>query len=301
MALPTPFGYRIQSVTKLCRFNDNRLGVIEADEVIDVTLALDLLPEVRWPLPQTDLLILHLAQVLPKALELTRRATRVPLTAVKLLSPVANPPKVIAAPVNYLRHQAEALADGGVNFEKDVKTIAHYGLFLKSSTSIVGPGEGIPSHFPERRTDHEIELVAVIGKGGRDIAEPDALDHIAGYAIGLDMTLRGTEDRSLRKSLDGFSVLGPWLVTADEIPNPNDLWLSLHVNGELRQRACTRDLIFPVQRLVSYASKHYKLCPGDVIYTGTPEGVGPVKPGDRLTCAIEKIGTMETHVRSAIP
>jgi 2,4-didehydro-3-deoxy-L-rhamnonate hydrolase len=285
-------------VTKLCRFDDSRLGVIDGAELIDVTEALDMLPSTRWPLPQVDLLVTHLGRLMPKALELATRGPRVSVSAVKLLSPVANPPKVIAAPVNYVRHQTEALADGGVNFEKDVKTIAHYGLFLKSSTSVIGPAQAIPIRFPDRRTDHELELVAVIGKGGRDISEENALGHVAGYTIGLDMTIRGTEDRSLRKSLDGFSVLGPWLVTADEIPNPNDLQMVLKVNGEIRQQASTRDLIFSVERLIAYASKHYTLCPGDVIYTGTPEGVGPVKPGDRLECMVERVGTMEISVRS---
>ncbi len=153
-----------------------------------------------------------------------------------------------------------ALADGGLNFDEDVKTIAHYGLFLKSSTSVVGPAAGIHMRFPDRRTDHEIELVVVIGRGGRDIKEQDALSHVAGYAIGLDMTLRGTEDRSLRKSLDGFSVLGPWLTTSDEVPDSNDLNMTLAVNGQVRQKASTRDLIFNVQHLIAYASSFYTLC-----------------------------------------
>jgi len=283
-------------MTKLCRFDDNRLGIIVDNGVFDVTAVLDRLPAVRWPFPQADLLILQLAEMLPAARELANRAPRRPISAVRLLSPVANPPKIIAAPVNYLRHQAEANADGGANFEKDVKTIAHYGLFLKSSTSIAGASSPIPILFPKRRTDHEIELVVVIGRGGRDISEADALGHIAGYTMGLDLTLRGPEDRSLRKSLDGFSVLGPWLVTADEITNPNDLKIMLTVNGEVRQRASTRDLVFSVERLISYASTFYTLCPGDVIYTGTPEGVGPIQPGDHLECSIDGIGVMQVEV-----
>jgi len=167
---------------------------------------------------------------------------------------------------------------------------------LKSSTSIAGASSPIPILFPKRRTDHEIELVVVIGRGGRDISEADALGHIAGYTMGLDLTLRGPEDRSLRKSLDGFSVLGPWLVTADEITNPNDLKIMLTVNGEVRQRASTRDLVFSVERLISYASTFYTLCPGDVIYTGTPEGVGPIQPGDHLECSIDGIGVMQVEV-----
>jgi 2,4-didehydro-3-deoxy-L-rhamnonate hydrolase len=288
-------------MTRLCRFNDNRLGIVRGPAILDVTAALERLPRLSWPFPAADLLVLHLEEILVAADQLIAagKAPTLPTANVRLLSPVANPPKIIAAPVNYLRHQAEAIADGGVNFEKDVKTIAHYGLFLKSSTSLVGPAQGIEVRFPDRRTDHEIELVAIVGQGGRDIPESKALSHVAGYAIGLDMTLRGTEDRSLRKSLNSFSVLGPWLTTRSEVSDPNDLNMTLAVNGEVRQKASTRDLIFNVQRLIAYASSFYTLCPGDLIYTGTPEGVGRVKPGDRLTCTIDALGEMEIAAHAA--
>jgi 2,4-didehydro-3-deoxy-L-rhamnonate hydrolase len=285
-------------MARLCRFNESHLGIVAGETIYDVTAALGCIPAYRWPLPEADLLIRHLQEILGRGHALTANAPRFPLDEVRLSSPIANPPKVIGAPVNYLRHQAEAIADGGVNFDKDVKTIEHYGLFLKSSTSVVGPSEGVIISHPERRTDHELELVVVIGEGGRKITERDALNHVAGYTIGLDMTIRGPEDRSLRKSLDSYTVMGPWLVTADEIPDPNSLTLQLLVNGELKQRASTRDLIFNVQRLVAHASSYYRLCPGDVIFTGTPEGVGPVKPGDRLTCTIEGIGSMTLDVRA---
>jgi 2,4-didehydro-3-deoxy-L-rhamnonate hydrolase len=283
-------------MTRICRFDDDRLGLVQGDEILDVTAALDGLPRPSWPLPRADLLVRHLDDIVRRAHALSDRALRLKVVDARLLSPIANPPKIIAAPVNYLRHQAEALADGGVNFEKDVKTIAEYGLFLKSATSLVGASQGVEIRCPDRRTDHEIELVAVIGREGRDIPASRARQHIAGYTIGLDMTLRGPEDRSLRKSLDGFSVLGPWLVSADEILDPNALSLRLEVNGELRQSASTCDLIFNVERLVEYASSYYTLYAGDVIFTGTPLGVGPVKPGDVMRCVIEQIGEMSVAV-----
>lgn len=281
---------------KLCRFDHYRLGLVDGDEVADVTSALDVIPSARYPVACADLLMLHLDAVRAAVTKLLPDAPRLPLRAVRLLSPVANPPRIIAAPVNYLRHQAEASADGGVNFAADVKTIQEYGLFLKSSTSIVGPSDGVMIDFPQRRNDHEIELVVVIGREGRHIPKVHALEYIAGYAIGLDMTLRGPEDRSLRKSPDSFSVLGPWLTTRDEIPDPNDLCLSLLVNGVVRQQATTRDLIFDVQRLIEFASTFYRLHPGDLIYTGTPEGVGPVVAGDVMTCTIQGLGTMTVAV-----
>jgi 2,4-diketo-3-deoxy-L-fuconate hydrolase len=282
---------------KLCRFDQNRLGVVDGEQIADVSAALDVIPSARYPLPRADLLVLHLDAVRAAVRRLLPTAPRLPLEAVRLLSPVANPPRIIAAPVNYLRHQAEANADGGVNFPADVKTIQDYGLFLKSSTSIVGPSEGVMIDFPQRRNDHEIELVVVIGREGRHIPQVEALEYIAGYAIGLDMTVRGTEDRSLRKSPDTFSVLGPWLTTRDEIPDPNNLQMSLRVNGVVRQQATTRDLIFGVQRLIEFASTFYRLHPGDLIYTGTPEGVGPVVAGDVMTCTIDGLGTMTVAVQ----
>jgi 2-keto-4-pentenoate hydratase/2-oxohepta-3-ene-1,7-dioic acid hydratase in catechol pathway len=113
------------------------------------------------------------------------------------------------------------------------------------------------------------------------------------------MTVRGVEDRSMRKACDGYSVLGPWLVTADEIDDPDALELSISVNGEARQRSTTGDQIFDCRRLIEYATSFYTLYPGDVIMTGTPEGVGPVRPGDVMHCEIERIGAMDVVVRAA--
>lgn len=281
---------------RICRFNDNRLGLIEGDHVYDVTEATRILPAAKWPVPPADLLIEHLAAIVAEARVLIKGASKHTINSVRFLSPVANPSKVVAAPVNYLKHQAEANADGGQNFAPDVKTIDEYGLFLKANSSVVGVGEGVEIAFPERRTDHEIELVVVIGKGGRDITYDIALEHVAGYTLGLDMTLRGPEDRSLRKSLNTFSVVGPWLVSPEEVDDPNNLALHLEVNGEPRQSANTRDLIFNVQKLICYASAHYTLYPGDLLFTGTPQGVGSVKPGDVISCGIEKIGVAEVKV-----
>lgn len=284
---------------KICRFDDNRLGLVEGGEVLDVSGALEVLPALRYPVPPGDLLIAHLGEVAARARSLAAKAPRKPLAAVRLLSPVANPPKIIGAPVNYLKHQAEATADRSISFGREVKTIDEYGLFLKASTSLVGPGEGVALRFTDRRNDHEVELAVVIGRGGDRIPRARAMDHVAGYAIGLDMTVRGTEDRSQRKSIDSYSVLGPWLVTKDEIRDPGNLALSIAVNGEPRQKSATRFLIFDVPKLIEYASSFYTLHPGDVIMTGTPEGVGPVKPGDVMHCEVEGVGAMEVKVRAA--
>lgn len=282
---------------RICRFDDNRLGVAIDEEVADVTSVADRLPPLSWPLPPGDHFIRNLdamRKAMAQAIHMSRRKA---LSEVRLLSPVANPGKIIGAPVNYLLHLEESRADAGIHHGTDVKTIDTYGLFLKAGSSLVGPGEGVVAERADRRTDHEIELALVIGGGGRDIPEAEALSHVAGYTIGLDMTIRGTEDRSYRKSLDTFSVLGPWMVTADELGDPSAVDFELKVNGETRQKANTRDLIFNVPKLISYASHAYRLDPGDVIMTGTPEGVAPVEPGDVMECRIDGIGAMQVAVR----
>jgi 2-keto-4-pentenoate hydratase/2-oxohepta-3-ene-1,7-dioic acid hydratase in catechol pathway len=231
--------------------------------------------------------------------EMAKKVEGKPLASVKLISPIARPSKTMAAPTNYKKHIEEMRSRTDLPREatqRQPPDIGKAGIFLKSNSSIVGPSEGIPLRFLDRTNEHEIELVAVIGKPGRNIPRERALEHVCGYTLGLDMTVRGPEDRSLRKSLDGFTVLGPWLVTAEEIPDPNNLGLELRVNGELRQKASTRELLFDVQRLIEYASSHYALCPGDVIFTGTPEGVGPVKAGDIMRCSIERIAEVDVHV-----
>ena len=119
---------------------------------------------------------------------------------------------------------------------------------------------------------------------------------VCGYTMALDMSVRGPEDRSWRKSYDSFSVIGPWLVTSDEMPDSAALDLEISVNGEQRQHSNTRSLIFSIPKLIAYASAAYRLYPGDVIMTGTPEGVGPVTAGDRLTCQVDGIGRMEVRV-----
>ena len=284
---------------KICRFDDNRLGLVQGDSVLDVTAALDALPAYRYPLPRTDQLIENLEMLKPHILEAAKGAKALPLDQVKLLPPVANPGKVVAAPVNYKAHLEESRNDVEINFNRKVIEIQTIGLFLKATSSIVGASEGVAVSMPERRNDHEIELVAIIGKPARNVSKEDALNYVAGYCIGLDMTIRGQEERSLRKSLDTFTVLGPWMVTADEVGEPNSQQMVLTVNDEPRQNANTGDLILTVRDLISWASTFYTLQPGDILMTGTPDGVNRVVPGDTIDATIEKIGGMKVKVRAA--
>jgi 2-keto-4-pentenoate hydratase/2-oxohepta-3-ene-1,7-dioic acid hydratase in catechol pathway len=286
---------------KLCRFGEGRLGLVEGSNVRDVTAALDVLPAYRYPLPTHDVLIANLDKVVERVRGMAASAPQLPLAGLKLLSPVANPGKVIAAPVNYQKHLDEVKGDVQLhqNTQTHTITIQKAGLFLKATSSLVGPGEGIALRFLDRRNDHEVELALVIGKEANNVPASEALRYVAGYAIGLDITIRGTEDRSFRKSPDSYTVLGPWLVTADEISNPGDLDLGITVNDEVRQKSNTKYMILGVPELIEMASSFYTLYPGDVISTGTPEGVSPIVPGDAIVATIDKIGSMEVKVRAA--
>lgn len=281
---------------KICLFDDHRLGVIEGFEVVDVTAALATIGAPTWPLPAGDWVISNFDRLLPALRDVVRTARRFPLGSVKLLPPVANPGKIIGAPINYREHIDEANADKEINHGKTFTTLDQYGLFLKANSCLAGPEAVIEYPFPERRTDHEIELGVVIGKRGRRISYDNALDHVFGYCVALDMTVRGPEMPGFRKSADGFGVIGPWLTTADEIPDPNALGFELTVNGKTRQASNTSYLIFNVQRLIEYASAMYTLEPGDVIMTGTPAGVGPVQPGDVINATIDGLGTLRAYM-----
>jgi 2,4-diketo-3-deoxy-L-fuconate hydrolase len=285
---------------RLCRYDDDRIGLIREDQLFDATAALAQLPSLNWPVPLGDHLIANLDAMRPALEAAADESAPVSIDSVALKSPVANPGKIIGAPVNYHKHHEEAVADSEINLGREIKTIDTYGLFMKANSSLVGPSEGVALHFTDRRNDHEVELAMVIGKGGADISRAEAMDHVAAYAIGLDMTVRGTEDRSLRKGVDTYSVLGPWLVTADEIANPDALDLEILVNKEMRQKSNTANLIFDCAKLIEYASAFMTLYPGDIIMTGTPEGVGPVVPGDTMQARIEGIGSMSVPVRAHV-
>ncbi|HLQ93253.1 MAG TPA: fumarylacetoacetate hydrolase family protein [Xanthobacteraceae bacterium] len=286
---------------KLCRYDEDRLGVVVGNMVHDVTAAQDEIRKgARYDM-KGDAVIAALPAWRKRIEEMAATAPGKPLAGVKLLSPVARPSKTMAAPTNYKKHIEEMRARTDIPREalqRQPPDIGKAGIFLKSNSSIVGPSEGIPIRFLDRTNEHEIELVAVIGKQGTNIPKDKAKDYIAGYTLGLDMTCRGGEDRSFRKSIDGYSVLGPWFVTADEIANPDDLKITLTNNGVLKQTADTKDLIYDIGRLIEFASSFYTLYPGDVYYTGTPQGVAAVKPGDVLRGSCDAIGAFEIAVRA---
>jgi 2,4-diketo-3-deoxy-L-fuconate hydrolase len=277
---------------KLCLFDAHRIGIVIDQQVVDVSDVFQDVSRPAWPYPLSDFVIQYFPAVRGKVLAAAETGIRLPLASVRLRAPVANPGKIIGAPINYRDHIDEANADAHINHGKTYTELDKFGLFLKAGSSLIGCSDEIVIPFPDRRTDQEVELAVVIGREGRRIRREDALDHVFGYCIGLDMTVRGPEFPGFRKSADTFAVLGPWIVTADEIADPNALDLSIRVNGELRQQSNTRYLIYNVQRLIEYASATYTLYPGDVIMTGTPAGVGPVTFGDVLDASVEGIGSM---------
>ncbi len=281
---------------RICRFDDNRLGVVTAGEVHDVTDALEQLPKWTYPLPVFDPFIANLPKLREKLEQRSPQSIPKPIDGIRLLSPVASPGKIIAAPVNYKKHLEEVLAQKEIHHGNLINEINKAGLFLKATSSLIGAGETIELIHLDRRNDHEIELAVIIGKPARQVSAADALGYVAGYCIGLDITIRGPEERSFRKSPDSYTVLGPWLVTADELKDPSSLAFTIAVNGEIRQDANTDDLVLGVPELIEFASSFYTLHPGDVILTGTPQGVGPVRPGDVLLAKIDKIGEMRVNV-----
>ena len=281
---------------KICWFDEKRLGVVAGDKVYDVTAALRVLPTARYPAAPGDLFIAHLPAVVKEIEQLLPQATTKAVADVCLLSPVQNPSKIIGTPANYLKHAEEADAHPEVFTTRYVGSIEEQGLFLKATSSLVGCGEGVRVRFPDRRTDHEVELGVVIGREANNISEQEALDYVAGYAIALDMVVRGSEDRSFRKSVQTYAVLGPWLVTADEIKDPQNLDFRISVNGSVRQSSNTKLMIMNLSKQISWASSFYTLYPGDILMSGTCEGVGQVRPGDIMECEIESIGSMTVSV-----
>jgi 2,4-didehydro-3-deoxy-L-rhamnonate hydrolase len=283
---------------KLARYDDDRLGVVRGELVHDVTAAQT---EIRASAPYAmkgDAVIAALARWRARIEEMAANAPPRPVSSVRLLSPVARPSKLVAAPTNYKAHIDEMAARAASANLKPSPAIGTAGLFLKANSSLVGPSEGVAIRFPERRNEHEVELAIIFGKAGSDIPREKALDYVAGYCIGLDMTARGQEDRSFRKSIDSYSVLGPWMVTADEIADPDDVPLTISVNGEMKQSSNTKQLIYDCRKLIEWGSTFYTFYPGDVLYTGTPEGVSPVKPGDTMLAKIDPIGEMSVPVRA---
>jgi 2-keto-4-pentenoate hydratase/2-oxohepta-3-ene-1,7-dioic acid hydratase in catechol pathway len=212
----------------------------------------------------------------------------------RLLSPIARPLKIIALGLNYARHAQET----------GRKPPASPIIFGKASTAVIGPEEPVVYKAELGRVDPEVELGVVIAKKAKEIPSERAMEYIGGYTVVNDVTAREMQSQDVgnhlpwyrSKGIDTFCPLGPAIVLADEIKDPGNLNLEMRVNEEVRQRANTRELIFGIPFLIHYISKFITLEPGDIIATGTPEGIAPVKPGDMMEAWVEGIGTLRNPV-----
>lgn len=275
-----------------------------ADAVIDIAAAS------KGALPADLLSIIAKGDAVAPALAALVSGDAMPLVDRTLLTPIARPGKLIAAAGNYQAHVIE----GGRPAVDKARTVPK--LFLKPSTSIIGPGDALELPEVSSAVDWELELAIIIGVGGRHIPVESALDHVFGYTVINDISARrmdwdiaeraegaweGFFDWLEGKWVDGFAPIGPWIVTRDEVPDPDALKLRLLVNGEVRQEATTAEMIFDTRELIAFASRLMTLEPGDIIATGTPAGVGDthgsyLSDGDVMEGWVENLGTLVTPV-----
>ena len=281
-------------------------GVLIGSTILDIPSA--------WLAPNAPQSIIEILQRGPDCLAKVAglagsAAGLIPLDTVRLLAPILRPGKVLALAGNYAEHIKEAGMKLGLSESPRLTTVPR--PFLMPPTAVAGPGDTIPWPPYSQTIDYELELAVVIGRPAKCISPDDALAHVAGYTIANDVSARTVtfaEGRAKRpwdefydwlngKWADAFCPMGPCLLTADEIPDPQDLEMSLTVNGRTRQKASSSQMIHRVSDVVSFLSHLMTLEPGDIIATGTPSGVGMatgdfLKAGDRIDASIELLGTL---------
>jgi 2-keto-4-pentenoate hydratase/2-oxohepta-3-ene-1,7-dioic acid hydratase in catechol pathway len=291
---------------KICHYNNHQAGVVVGDQVFNLGDAL-----IKAGLARQGYTMLEIIDALannPKAMDIARDASRngasLPLSSVKLLAPIQNPGTLWAAAANYYAHRAEMVDRvGSANKEIKNKDDLMAEFFIKTSSSIIGPGDTIVLPKISKLVDFECELCAVIGKRARKVTEAQALDYVFGYTICWDISQRDPwgkgihNTRNIRKGFDTFSALGPWIVTRDEIDEPQNLAIKVLQNGKEAMTAHTSDMICGLREHIRFLTSCLTLRPGDLITTGTPAGVSQLHDGDRLYGTIEKIGSMELFVK----
>lgn len=284
---------------KLCTYREGsalRLGLVRGDEVVDVAksaAALDFaVPgEMTAVIAEYPNLRRALADIEEKGVVAGK------LSDLRLAPPVTNPQKILCVGLNYRKHAEES--------KMPIPTSPVY--FAKFANSLAAHRDEIAIPEVAREVDYEVELVAVIGRRCRNVSEDEALGAVFGYTIGNDLSARDLQMRASQwlygKAIDGFAPLGPYIATADEVGDPQRLGLRLYVNGDLRQNSSTADMIFSVAQVIADLSRIMTLEPGDLIYTGTPEGVilGReekvwLKPGDEMACEIDGLGRLENRL-----
>jgi len=263
--------------------NQVQLGILQDEEIFPLSLGSDTTPAIP---------LLHRKRTELASDALSSKS--IPVEDARLLAPIRRPGKIVCLGRNYVAHAEES----GMPVPQEPI------VFPKASSAVIGPGDPIVHHKICTRVDHEVELAVVIGDQCRYVRGEDALEKVLGYTVINDVTARDMQKRDIEsrnpwfrsKSLDTFCPLGPWIVTSEEIPDPQRLSLECRVNGEVRQHGNTRDMIFPVTQLIEFISAHMTLEPGDIIATGTPEGISPIRPGDVVECEVEGIGVLRNPV-----
>lgn len=279
---------------KLVRFDGGagpRAGVVVGDAVVDLE-----------PLGFADLMsvVRTGAGAIARITEFAPTAPAVALASVRLLAPIARPGKYLAIGMNYRKHVEEGAKLGIAEPKKQL-------WFNKQTTSITGPFADIVKPDVSDQLDYEVELGVVIGAAAKHVAASDARAHIFGYFVANDVSVRDwqfhSQTMTMGKSFDTHGPIGPWIVTADEIADPHDLPIRCFVNGEARQSSNTSMMLHTIDEQIEYLSTAFTLEPGDIIATGTPEGVGiamdpPVflKVGDAVRCEIDGVGAIENRV-----
>lgn len=273
---------------KLARFNGGRIGVVDNEKIRDITGVAGIDPD-QWPPVGMVRLIADFDALRARIEASAANADAIPISNAQLELPVPWPNKLVAIPVNYTAHAVEMSSPA---ISKNA------GFFMLSNSSLSGPNDPIVlPDLPGREIHHEAELAVIIGRGGRHIHREQALSHVFGYSCLLDITVRGKQERAIRKSYDSFTPLGPWIVTADEVHDPGNLDVKLWVGDDLRQSINTRDMILDIPEIIALCSSVMTLYPGDIIATGTGDGVGRISDGDTVTIEISHVARMSVRVR----
>jgi 2-keto-4-pentenoate hydratase/2-oxohepta-3-ene-1,7-dioic acid hydratase in catechol pathway len=289
---------------KVCHYNNHEAGIVQDDKLYPIGPMLIGAGHLRQGYTMQE--VIEALANEPAAMRCAREALKarpMPLAQATLLAPIENPPSLWCAAANYKDHQAEMkAASGGPDRSSFTKDDLMAEFFLKPSSSIIGPNGTIVIPKISNHVDYEAELCAVIGKKARNLSEDQALDCVFGYTICWDISQRDPwgrnrqNTRNIRKGFDTFTALGPWIVTKDELPEPQDTRIFVELNGKHVMTAHTKDMICGVRDHIRFLSSVLTLRPGDLITTGTPAGVAKLAPGDKLKGKIEHIGEMSLNV-----
>lgn len=279
---------------RITRFDNGHIGVVQGESIFDVSEVCGVDPQ-EWPPVGMVRVIASWARLRPKIEAALPTLSPRALSSVTLQTPNPWPNKLLAMPANFRDHVDE------MKDRPEVTLHASTGFFMKANSSMIGANEAIviPRGREGREFHHECEMAIVIGKRGRAIPVERALEYVFGYACLIDATMRGREDRVMRKSYETFCPVGPWIATADEVGSPFELNMRLWVNGELRQHSQPKMMTVGIPQAIALCSEVTTLEPGDIIATGTMSGVGPLAPGDEVKIEIDKVGAMRHPVVAA--